>query len=45
MNIEDIRDALLDSRFRTSDHADEEIEDDEITEEELAASVLDGEII
>ncbi len=45
MNIEDIREALLYSRFRTSDHAGEEIEYDEITEEELAASVLDGEII
>ncbi len=45
MNIEDIRDAVLNDRFLVSDHADEATQDDQISAEELAASVLVGEII
>ena len=45
VNIQNIRDAIRNGRYRTSDHAKEETEEDEITEEELKASVLDGEVI
>lgn len=45
MNIEDIRDAVRNGRIVTTDHADGEALEDQITDSELEASVLNGEII
>ena len=45
MNIENIINAIRDSRVRITDHADEEAFDDSLTYEEIYSSVIQGEII
>lgn len=45
MNIEDIRDAVRNGRYRPTIHADERSVAEQITDEEIFASVLGGEVI
>jgi len=45
MGIEDLVDAIRNSRVRITDHADEEAVDDELTFDEIYFSVMHGEII
>lgn len=45
MDIEDLIDAIRQSRMRISDHADEEAESDRLSFDEIFFSVLQGEII
>lgn len=45
MNIENIINAIRNSRVRITDHADEEAFDDSLTYEEIYSSVIQGEII
>lgn len=45
MNIQDIIDAIRDSRIRITDHADEEAQADLLSFDEIFFSVLQGEII
>ncbi len=45
MEIEDIREAVRSGRFDATDHADERSATEQITDEEISASVLNGEII
>lgn len=45
MNIQDIIDAIRDSRIRITDHADEEAQADRLSFDEIFFSVLQGEII
>jgi hypothetical protein len=43
--LEAIRQAIRDTRFNITNHADEEMESDGIFEEQLFAAILGGEII
>ena len=45
MDIENIINAIRDSRVRITDHADEEALDDSLTYEEIYSSVIQGEVI
>ena len=45
MNLNDIREAILENRVRITDHADEEAENDRLSFDEIYFSVLYGEII
>jgi hypothetical protein len=45
MNIENIINAIRDSRVRITDHADEEAFDDSLAYEEIYSSIIQGEII
>lgn len=45
MNIQVIREAILDYRFLVTDHADEEAEDDRLSFDEIFHSIFYGEII
>jgi len=45
VDIEDLIDAIRQSRMRISDHADEEAESDRLSFDEIFFSVLQGEII
>ena len=45
VNIEDIRDAVVNDRWHPSDHATEEAEDDQLSLGEIIASVVSGKII
>ncbi|MGF1615841.1 MAG: DUF4258 domain-containing protein [Gammaproteobacteria bacterium] len=45
MDIEDLVDAIRNSRVRITDHADEKAVDDELTFDEIYFSVMHGEII
>ena len=45
MNIDDIINAIKNSRIRITEHADEESESDGLTFDEIFFSVLSGEII
>ena len=45
MDIENIIDAIRNSRVRITDHADEEAFDDSLTYEEIYSSVIQGEVI
>ena len=45
MDINDIRDALLNGRFEFTFHANGAIWDDQISHDEISGSVLNGEII
>lgn len=45
MDIENIVDAIRNSRVRITDHADEEAFDDDLTFEEIYFSVMHGEVI
>jgi hypothetical protein len=45
MDIENIINAIRESRVRITDHADEEAFDDGLTYEEISYSVIQGEVI
>ena len=45
MNIEEIGDAISSGRYQITNHAREEVRDDQITVNELVDSVLSGKII
>lgn len=45
MNIEDIRDAVLNGRYQITYHANRAVQDYQITADEITGSVLSGEII
>ncbi len=45
MDIENLINAIRDSRVRITDHADEEAFDDSLTYEEIYLSVIQGEVI
>ena len=45
MDIDDIRDAILDGRFEVTLHANEAMRDDQISDDDVNASILNGEII
>jgi len=45
MDIECIRKAIQERRINVTDHADEELAADEISDEDLFQSVLTGEVI
>lgn len=45
MDIEKIREAVKKGHINITDHADEEMEDDNISNKSLYRSVLDGEVI
>lgn len=45
MDIEDIADAIRDSRIRVTDHADREAEEDSLSYADIFASVFQGEVI
>ena len=45
MKIDDITNAIQNSRVRITDHADEEAFNDSLTYEEIYSSVIQGEII
>lgn len=45
MNIDDIKDAILNHRYRVTDHADEEAVADALSRDEIFYSVFHGEII
>ena len=45
MDIENIINAIRNSRVRITDHADEEAFDDSLTYEEVCSSVIQGEVI
>ncbi len=45
MNIENIINSIRNSRVRITDHADEEAVDDNLTNEEIYSSVVQGEVI
>lgn len=45
MDIKEIKKAIKEERINITEHADEELEDDEISNEDLYASVFNGEII
>ena len=45
MRIEDLLRAITGGRIRVSDHADQEANDDRLSYDEIAASVMRGEII
>lgn len=45
MNIENIINSIRNSRVRITDHADEKAVDDNLTNEEIYSSVVQGEVI